>query len=251
MATGGQFSAGIHAVQRLIRTHPTKVRKIFVDERSRNERVKAVIAEAGARGIQVHPVRNFRLDDMAKGTAHQGLVAALKNLDPWDEARLRTKVETALQAGETPVLLVLDDLQDPHNLGACLRTADACGVLAVVVARDGAAGMTPAVRKVASGGAESVPLVAVRSTSKTLEWLRSYGLKIVGTSDTASGEYWDVDLAGPTAIVMGTESTGLSPPLAQRCDHLVSMPMQGLVESLNVSVATGLMLYEVLRQRRD
>ncbi len=251
MATGGQFSAGIHAVQRLIRTHPSKVRKIFVDERSRNERVKAVVAEAGARGIQVHPVRNFRLDDMAKGTAHQGLVAALKNLDPWDEARLRTQVEQALQAGEAPVVLVLDELQDPHNLGACLRTADACGVLAVVVARDGAARMTPAVRKVASGGAESVPLVSVRNAGKTLEWLRSYGLKVIGTSDAAGSAYWDADLVGPTAIVMGTESTGLSDSLAQRCDHLVAMPMKGFVESLNVSVATGLMLYEALRQRRD
>ncbi|MEL7310391.1 MAG: 23S rRNA (guanosine(2251)-2'-O)-methyltransferase RlmB [Pseudomonadota bacterium] len=250
MAGGGQFSAGIHAVLRLLRSHPDKVRKLFVDERSKNPRLAELIEEARQLAIGIEPVRSFRLDDMARGTAHQGVVAALKNLQHWDEAALRTQVETLLQDGVAPVVLVLDDIQDPHNLGACLRTADATGVLAVVVARRGGAGLTPAARKVASGAAESVPVVAVPNVARVLDWLRDYGVLVVGTSDAADTGFWDADLSGPLAVVMGTESTGLSHGLASRCDHLLALPMQGSVESLNVSVATGVVLYEVARQRR-
>lgn len=247
----GQFSAGIHSVRRLLKSHTANVRKLFIDERSSNERLQHLISEAQALNIPIEKVRKFRLDDMAQGTAHQGVVAALKGFERWDEARLRDTVEQALQAGEVPLLLVLNDVQDPHNLGACLRTADATGVMAIVVARHGAAGLTPAVRKVASGGAESVPVVAVRQIAKVLDWLRGYGVRVVGTSDAAEQCYWDTTLTAATALVMGTESDGLPEALIQRCDALVAIPMAGRVESLNVSVAAALLLYETARQRRS
>ncbi|MEL7024494.1 MAG: 23S rRNA (guanosine(2251)-2'-O)-methyltransferase RlmB [Pseudomonadota bacterium] len=249
MAGGGQFSAGFHAVRRLLKAHPDKVRKLFIDERSNNPRLEEIIQAAGALSVGIEKVRSFRLDDMSRGTAHQGVVAALKNLQHWDEAALRSKVESALQAGDAPVILVLDDIQDPHNLGACLRTADATGVMAVVSARRGGAGLTPAVRKVASGAAETVPVVAVRNVGRVLDWLREYKFSVIGTSDSATGDFWETDFRGPVAIVMGTESTGLSEAIAARCDRLLSLPMLGSVESLNVSVAAGVVLYEVARQR--
>ena len=222
---------------------------MFVDERSTNPRVAVSTALAQEQGVPVEPVRRFRLDDMASGTAHQGVVAALRSEPPMDEARLRTAVEAALQAGAAPVILVLDDVQDPHNLGACLRTADATGVMAVVVPRRGAAGLTPAVRKVASGGAETVPLVQVNALGKTLDWLAGYGFLVAGTGDQGSTTPWALDCRRPLALVMGAEGAGLSPGLASRCEVLAALPMAGSVESLNVSVATGVMLYEVVRQR--
>ncbi|MDH4073360.1 MAG: 23S rRNA (guanosine(2251)-2'-O)-methyltransferase RlmB, partial [Gammaproteobacteria bacterium] len=159
-------------------------------------------------------------------------------------------VETALQAGRAPLLLVLDGVQDPHNLGACLRTADAAGVDAVIVPRHGAAGLGPTVSKVAAGAAEAVPFAAVANVGKVLAWLKDYGIAAVGTSDRADASVYDSDLGGPLALVMGREHSGLRKNIEERCDRLVSLPMRGTVASLNVSVATGICLYEAVRQRR-
>ncbi|MEM7611587.1 MAG: 23S rRNA (guanosine(2251)-2'-O)-methyltransferase RlmB [Pseudomonadota bacterium] len=249
MATS-RYSAGLHAVERLIRSHKDKVRKLYIDERSKNPRLAALRDLAREHGIPRQGARSHRLDDMAQGTAHQGVVAELRHLPQLDEAGLRGQMEASLAAGESPLLLVLDGVQDPHNLGACLRTAEATGVSAVVVPRKGAAGITPATRKVASGAAEVVPVVSVTSLAKTLDWLGSYGVRRIGTSDAVRDSLWDCDMTGALAIVMGTEGLGLTAEVAERCDAKIALPMAGVVESLNVSVAAGICLYEAVRQRR-
>jgi len=147
------------------------------------------------------------------------------------------------------LLLLLDGIQDPHNLGACMRTADAAGVDAVVVPRHGAAGLGPTVSKVAAGAAEQLPFAPVASLSRVLGWLGDYGVRCIGTSDRADQSLYELDLLGPIALVMGKEHTGLGKAVSARCDTLVSLPMRGTVKSLNVSVATGICLYEVMRQR--
>jgi 23S rRNA (guanosine2251-2'-O)-methyltransferase len=148
-----------------------------------------------------------------------------------------------------PLLLILDGVQDPHNLGACLRTSDAAGVSAVIVPRDRAAGLSPTVRKVASGAAESVPLIQVTNLARTLRWLRERGIWVIGTDDQATKSAYQVDLKGPLAIVLGAEGAGVRRLTRENCDDLVSLPMLGVVESLNVSVAAGVLLYEAVRQR--
>ena len=147
------------------------------------------------------------------------------------------------------LLLLLDGVQDPHNLGACMRTADAAGADAIVVPRHGAAGLGPTVSKVAAGAAEQLPFAPVANLGKTLDWLGEYGIRRVGTSDQADASLFEADLEGSVALVMGREHTGLSKGIASRCDVLVSLPMQGVVSSLNVSVATGICLYEIVRRR--
>ena len=163
-----------------------------------------------------------------------------------------TQLEEALEAiGDAPpLLLVLDGVTDPHNLGACLRSADAAGVAAVIVPRDRAAGLTPVVRKVAAGAAETVPLVQVVNLARTLRELKERGVWLVGTSDDAARTLYDVDLSGPTALVLGSEGEGMRRLTREACDELVSIPMAGAVESLNVSVAAGVALFEAVRQRR-
>jgi 23S rRNA (guanosine2251-2'-O)-methyltransferase len=182
---------------------------------------------------------------------HQGIVAEVRRSTQLDEAGLRTLVESKLAAGAAPLLLlVLDGIQDPHNLGACLRTADAAGVDAVVAPRHGAAGLGPTVSKVAAGAAETLPFATVANIGRVLDWLADYGINRIGTSDRAESSLYEAALDGHLALVMGREETGLGKGVAARCDRLVSLPMAGQVSSLNVSVATGICLYEALRQRR-
>ncbi|MEM8548255.1 MAG: RNA methyltransferase substrate-binding domain-containing protein, partial [Pseudomonadota bacterium] len=171
-----RFSAGVHAVDKLLRLQREHVARLLVDERSKNPRLAELVQRARQTDVPIEWVRSHRLDDLAAGTAHQGVVAELTGLEPLDEAGLRARVEAALTAGTAPLILILDGVQDPHNLGACLRSADAAGVLAVVTPRKAAAGLTPAARKVASGAAEAVPVVAVASLVKVLDWLGNYGI---------------------------------------------------------------------------
>jgi 23S rRNA (guanosine2251-2'-O)-methyltransferase len=160
-------------------------------------------------------------------------------------------VEQRLTAADSEplLLLVLDGVQDPHNLGACMRTADAAGVDAIVVPRHGAAGLSPAVSKVAAGAAEQLPFATVGNLNRVLGWLADYGVRAIGTSDKADSSLYTADLSGSVVLVMGREHTGLSQSISSRCDTLVSLPMKGVVSSLNVSVATGVCLYEIARQR--
>jgi 23S rRNA (guanosine2251-2'-O)-methyltransferase len=247
--SASRYSAGIHAVQRLLRSMPERVRRVYLDERSKNPRLAELRELAKERDVGVQGARSHRLDDMAQGTSHQGVVAELHGEPELDEAGLRTAVEAALAEGREPLLLILEGVQDPHNLGACLRTAEAAGVDAVVVPRRDCAGITPAVRKVASGAAELLPLVRVASLVRTAGWLADYGVRLIGTSDGADTSLWQAELDGPLALVMGAEGPGITAELAAQCHGMMSLPMAGCVESLNVSVAAGICLYEIRRRR--
>lgn len=249
--TSARFSAGIHAVARLLDEDPGRVRRLLVDRRVDNERIRGLLESAGAADVAVERVARNRLDALAAGTRHQGVVAELRGASSLDEAALRTLVEERLTAGETLLLLVLDGVQDPHNLGACLRTADAAGVDAVIIPRRHAAGITPAVRKVATGAAESVPLARVERLPRVLDWLHDYGVRVIGTADGAETGLYETDLTGPVALVLGGEERGMAAAVAERCDAVIAIPMAGSVESLNVSVAAGVCLYEACRQRRS
>ena len=246
-----RYVTGLRAVEQLLAGDAADVRRICVEYRSANPRVEALVAQAREKGIDVQEANRARLKQMSGEVRHQGIVAEVRRSTQLDEAGLRTLVESRLSEGGTPLLLlVLDGIQDPHNLGACLRTADAAGVDAVVVPRHGAAGLGPTVSKVAAGAAESLPFAAVANIARVLDWFADYGITRVGTSDHAPQSLYDVALDGHLALVMGREETGLGKAVAARCDQLASLPMEGRVSSLNVSVAAGICLFETLRQRR-
>ena len=245
------YVTGLRAVEQLLAGDAADVRRICVEYRSANPRVKALIAQARQKRIEVQEANRARLKQMSGEVRHQGIVAEVRRNTQLDEAGLRTLVESRLAGGGRPLLLLLlDGIQDPHNLGACLRTADAAGVDAVVVPRHGAAGLGPTVSKVAAGAAESLPFATVGNVGRVLEWLADYGVTRIGTSDRAETSLYEAALDGHLALVMGREETGLGKGVAARCDRLVSLPMAGRVSSLNVSVAAGVCLYEALRQRR-
>jgi 23S rRNA (guanosine2251-2'-O)-methyltransferase len=245
------YITGLRAVEQVLATDASEVRRIYAEYQTANPRVAAIIKTAQQAGIDIQAANRARLAQMSGEDRHQGVVAEVQRSTALDEAGLRTMVETRLQGeGSKPLLLlVLDGIQDPHNLGACLRTADAAGADAVVVPRHAAARLGPAVSKVAAGAAEQLPLATVGNLSRVLGWLADYGVRVIGTSDKADSSLFDADLSGPVALVMGREHTGLSQGIAGRCDTLVSLPMEGVVSSLNVSVATGICLYEIARQR--
>ena len=247
-----RFVTGLRAVEELLVNRSSEIRRLYAEYRTPNPRVEEVIARAGEQGIEIQPANRARLQQISGEARHQGIVAEIRRTATLDESTLRTLVEKRLSApaGSPLLLLILDGIQDPHNLGAALRTADAAGVDAVVVPRHGAAGLSPTVSKVAAGAAERVPFAAVANVGKVLAWLAEYGVAIIGTSDKATDSLFDSDLITPLALVMGREHAGLRKNIAERCDQLVSLPMHGAVSSLNVSVATGICLYEVLRQRR-
>ena len=235
----------------MLASDATDVRRVFAEYKTANPRVESLIARARDAGIDIQSANRARLQQISGEARHQGIVAEVRRSTVLDEAALRSLVEQKLESGIAPLLLVLDGIQDPHNLGACMRTADAAGVDAIVVPRRGAAGLGPTVSKVAAGAAESLPFAAVTNLGKTLDWLGEYGIVRIGTSDQADASLFDTDLSGPLALVMGREQSGLGKAVQRRCDRFVRLPMRGDVESLNVSVATGICLYEALRQRPE
>jgi 23S rRNA (guanosine2251-2'-O)-methyltransferase len=245
-----RYVTGLRAVEQLLTQRSAEILKIYAEYQTANPRLEAVIALANDRGIEIQSANRARLQQISGETRHQGVVAEIRRSQTMDEAALRDLVEKALTGDKTLLLLVLDGVQDPHNLGACLRTADAAGADAVIVPRHGAAGLGPTVSKVAAGAAESVPFAAVANIGRVLTWLQEYGVSVIGTSDAAGKSLYECDLTQSLAFLMGREETGLRKQIEERCDHLVSLPMQGAVSSLNVSVATGICLYEAVRQRR-
>ena len=247
-----RYVAGLRAVEQLLASRDSDIRRLIAEYRTPNPRVEALVAEARGRGIEIQSANRARLQQLSGEARHQGVIAEIRRSTQLDEAALRSLVEARLSegAGVPLLLLVLDGIQDPHNLGACLRTADAAGVDAVVAPRHGAAGMGPTVSKVAAGAAEVLPFATVGNIGRVLDWLGGYGVAVVGTSDQAEGSLFDADLGGPLAFVMGREHGGLRRAVAGRCSRVVGLPMRGSVASLNVSVATGICLYEALRQRR-
>ncbi|HYB32259.1 MAG TPA: 23S rRNA (guanosine(2251)-2'-O)-methyltransferase RlmB [Steroidobacteraceae bacterium] len=236
---------GLHAVRVMLERHPQRVVMVRLAERRQSPRVRFIEELAHRHQRPLERIDPQTLRRQLGDVAHQGVAADITPLPPWSEDELLA----ALQGVPAPLLLALDGVQDPHNLGACLRTADACGALAVIVPRDRAAQLTPTVRKVAVGAAETTPVVAVTNLVRTLKLLKDSGLWIVGADAAGEQLAAQVDLRGPVVLVLGAEGTGLRHLTQQNCDFMVRLPQLGAVESLNVSVAAGMLLYEAVRQR--
>jgi 23S rRNA (guanosine2251-2'-O)-methyltransferase len=237
---------GLHAVRGVLARQPGRIAQLYVQRGREDARVTEILNLAREQKLRVEQRSVQELDQLSGGERHQGVVARMTPSQALGEGAL----DAILDGARQPLLLVLDGVQDPHNLGACLRTADAVGVNAIIVPRDRAAGLSAVVRKVAAGAAETVPLIQVVNLARTLRWLKERGLWILGTDGEAQKSLHEVDLGMPLALVMGAEGAGLRRLTREQCDLLVKIPMQGVVESLNVSVATGVLLYEALRQRR-
>ena len=243
--SGRQYVYGLHAVAAVLERAPERCLEIWVAAARDDQRIRDIKERARVAGTRVEIASAERLAGMVGG-AHQGVVAAVRPRKPWDERDLLAALEL-LQVD--PLLLVLDGVTDPHNLGACLRTADAAGVHAVVIPRDRAATVDGVVRKVAAGAAESVPVASVTNLAATLERLKERRIWIAGAAGDAPQTLYAADLRRPLAIVLGAEGAGMRRLTRERCDFLVRIPMSGLVESLNVSVAAGVALFEACRQR--
>lgn len=239
------FVYGVHAVMQFIQSYPDRCVELWVLKNQNSH--KDVIALARKKDITVQPVEKSKLDNMIDGV-HQGLVLKIKPLPLGDEKSLQTWLKNDLP--DNALVLVLDGIQDPHNLGACLRSAAAFGVHAVIWAKDNQAGITPVVRKVAAGAVEVLNLFVVTNLVRSMELMKSAGIWMVGTMlDTGAKPIMKMDFKGSTGIVMGAEGTGLREATHKACDFTAYIPMPGTMESLNVSVATGICLYEVSRQR--
>ncbi|GGW82568.1 23S rRNA (guanosine(2251)-2'-O)-methyltransferase RlmB [Alteromonas halophila] len=236
---------GLHAMQSVLQKEPERIIEILVLKGRNDDRLGDIVNQARRFGISLQFCQRKTLDDKVGGQQHQGVVARAKPARVLDESDLDTIVENARQ----PFFLVLDGVTDPHNLGACLRTADGAGVDAVIVPKDKSASLTPTVRKVACGAAEVMPLIQVTNLARTLKHLKDNGVWVVGTAGETDQTLYDIDVSGPTALVMGAEGKGMRRLTREHCDHLVKLPMAGSVTSLNVSVATGVCLYEIVRQR--
>ncbi|WP_326538978.1 23S rRNA (guanosine(2251)-2'-O)-methyltransferase RlmB [Pseudorhodoferax sp.] len=239
---------GFHAVTVRLKTAPQTVAELFVDAGRRDARMRQFTERAQAAGVLLQDSDDERLTRLAGSPRHQGVVARVQ---PLKLPHTPDGVLEAVQAeGRGPaLLLVLDGVTDPHNLGACLRVADGAGAHAVVAPKDHAAGLNATVAKVASGAAETVPYVVVTNLARALADIKDHGLRVIGTSDDAERTLYDLDLTGPVALVLGAEGKGMRQLTRTSCDELVRIPMAGAVESLNVSVAAAVCLYEALRQR--
>ncbi|MEY3872751.1 MAG: rRNA ((2251)-2-O)-methyltransferase RlmB [Pseudomonadota bacterium] len=240
---------GFHALGVRIKTAPQSVIEVFYDVSRRDARMRQFTDRAREAGIRLIESDGVRLAKMAGSHGHQGVVGrvnALAVITSLDE--LLEQLEASGVA--SPLILVLDGVTDPHNLGACLRVADGAGAHAVIAPKDHAAGINATVSKVASGAAETMPYFMVTNLARTLGELKERNIWCIGTSDDAPKTIYDVDLKGPVALVLGAEGEGMRQLTRKTCDELVSIPMHGAVESLNVSVASGVCLYEALRQRR-
>ncbi len=237
---------GIHSIRSLLQREPNRILEIFCVESREDVRIQEILSLAQNHHIAVQKVSKKQLDDWFSECNHQGIAARFRPKPLLDENDLESLLE---DLKTPPLLLILDGVQDPHNLGACLRTADAAGVTAVIIPRDRAVGVTETVRKVSSGASESVSIVQVGNLARTLELLKKQGLWIMGTSGEAKQSLYQTDLKGPIAIVLGAEAKGLRRLTEDHCDVLMHIPMHGIVESLNVSVAAGICLYEAIRQR--
>ena len=243
----GALVYGLHAVESLVERSPERVLSGLVQRDRGDARLEAVRERCEAAGIALTPVARAELDRAATGGRHQGIVLRCRPAEALNEAALKDLVQAG---GQGLLLLVLDGVTDPHNLGACLRSADAAGVDAVVAPRDRAASLNPVVRKVASGAAETVPFIQVTNLARSLRWLQDQGVWVVGAAGEGAESLWDARLDGPLALVMGAEGSGLRRLTREHCDVLVRIPMAGAVESLNVSVATGVCLFEIRRRRQ-
>ena len=242
--SGRRAIHGLHAVTAVLKRRPEAVIEVFLDPGRDDPRARKVADLAKAGSVRVYHADAARLDGLAKGSRHQGVVAFIEEV-----ASAGSLEEVLESAAEPPLLLVLDGVQDPHNLGACLRVADAMGVHAVIAPKDRAVGLSATVHKVASGAAESVPFIVVTNLARALRDLKDKGIWVIGAAENGATAVFDARLSGALALVLGAEAEGLRRLTRENCDELIAIPMLGQVESLNVSVAAGICLYEVRRQR--
>lgn len=237
---------GMHSVRSVVNQHPERLVEVFATRERQDKPLQELVSQAQKMGMRVQFVPKTTLDKKAEGGNHQGIVITALEAPQLTENDLDALCQ---KAGKHALFLVLDGVTDPHNLGACLRTADATGVTAVIVPKDKSASINPTVRKVASGAAEAVPFVQVTNLARTLRQLQDNQVWVVGTAGEATKNLYEVDYTGPVAIVMGAEGDGMRRLTRETCDELIKIPLLGTVSSLNVSVATGVTLYEVVRQR--
>lgn len=245
-----ELAYGIHSISAILDREPERVIEIFALKGRQDDRVAPLINEAYSLGVSVQFMSRKALDDKSKGEQHQGIMARVKAAKQKDENDLQALLSTLEQQNKPPFLLVLDGVTDPHNLGAVLRTADAAGIDGVIVPKDKSAKLNATARKVACGAAEVMPLFVVTNLARTLKQLQQDNVWIIGTAGEAEQDVFEMKFDGPLAIVMGAEGSGMRRLTREHCDQLVKIPMAGSVSSLNVSVATGVILYEAVRQRR-
>ena len=245
MATQTLF--GFHAVTVRLKTAPRSVLEVNVDAQRRDQRMRQLVARAGDAGVRIVEADAVRLRALCGSDRHQGVVARVEPIAR--SHSLDDTLDAVDVAGERALVLVLDGVTDPHNLGACLRVADGAGAHAVVAPKDHAVGINATVAKVASGAAETVPYFMVTNLARTLGELKERDIRVIGTAEDALRSIYDLDLTGPVALVFGAEGSGLRQLTERTCDELVHLPMKGAVESLNVSVASAICLYEAARQR--
>jgi len=240
---------GNHAVTAVLNLNPQRAIALWVVINGKNKTQARLLEQVQRMGVPIHPVDKRVLSKRCGGEQHQGIALEATPKHDGNERDLERFINDLI-LDKKPLLLILDQVQDPHNFGACLRTADAAGADAVIVGKDNASPMTPVVQKVASGAAETIPIFRVSNLARTLDALKQAGIWLVGTSDKANQSLYDEKLDGPLGLVMGAEGKGMRQLTEKKCDSLVRLPMAGsVVSSLNVSVATGVCLYEIGRQR--
>lgn len=237
---------GIHAVQALLERQPQRFQQVFILKGRDDRRLQPLIQALESQGITIQVATRQWLDEAAEGAVHQGILALVKPGRQYQEGDLPDLLEKL----DKPLLLILDGVTDPHNLGACLRSADAAGVAAVIVPKDRSAALNATAKKVACGAAETVPLIRVTNLARTMRLLQEYHIWIVGTAGEADHTLYQSKMTGGMALVMGAEGEGMRRLTREHCDELISIPMAGSVSSLNVSVATGICLFEAVRQRQ-
>jgi 23S rRNA (guanosine2251-2'-O)-methyltransferase len=245
MAQSHEWLYGIHALESILQREPHRILELFIAKGRDDERLHNIINLARKHRISVQFAQRKALDDKAQGEQHQGVLARAIAAKPLNENDL----DAIITQADKPFLLVLDGVTDPHNLGAVLRSADAAGVDAVIVPKDKSATLNATVRKVACGAADVIPLIHVTNLARTLVDIQQQGVWVVGTAGEATQLVYECDMSGPVALVMGAEGKGMRRLTREKCDELIKLPMFGSVSSLNVSVATGICLYEVVRQR--
>lgn len=244
-----EMLAGFHAVQARLRHAPESIKELYVEQARRDKRMQNFISQAEQANMRLIFVDKARLDSLAKGVRHQGVVAIAEAVNVAID--IEEVLDELEDQGVAPLLLILDSVTDPHNLGACLRTADAAGAHAVIAPKDRAVGLNATVRRVASGAAETIPYITVTNLARTMRRLRERDVWLVGTDDQATESIHQTPGKRAMAWVMGAEGEGMRRLTRETCDELVSIPMLGSVESLNVSVASAVCLYETLRQRQN
>ncbi|MFZ3434120.1 23S rRNA (guanosine(2251)-2'-O)-methyltransferase RlmB [Vibrio harveyi] len=240
-----EFIYGIHAVKAVLEREPERFIEAFVLKGRQDDRLMPILNDLQVCGVSIQQMTRKTLDDKARGANHQGIIARVKPAKQLNE----NDIDGILAQHEAPLLLVLDGVTDPHNLGACLRNADAAGVAAIIVPKDRSAPMNATVSKVACGAAEVVPLIRVTNLARTMRTLQEQGIWFVGTAGEATHDIYQAKLTGLLAIVMGAEGDGMRRLTRETCDDLIKIPMAGSVSSLNVSVASGICLFEAVRQR--